>query len=299
MRYFLFLLFLFSGGLIAQELNCKVQVLAPQVQGSERRVFETLQNAIFEFMNNTKWTDDAFTLDERVDCNIMINITKRNNDDFDANISVQARRPVFNTSYNSILCNILDNDFSFRYLEYQPLEFSLNAFNSNLTSTLAFYAYMILGIDYDSFALEGGTPHFVKAQQIVANAQASGGMEEAGWKAHRSIRNRYWLIENLMHQTFFPIREATYVLHRKGLDNMTVNMDESREEILKVLEKLRSVHKLKPTSYNMQVFFNAKAEEMVSIFSKALPDKKQKAVQILSEIDPGNLGKYQKILSSN
>jgi hypothetical protein len=299
MRYFIFLIFLIAGAVKAQELNCKVQVLAPQVQGSERRVFETLQNAIFEFMNSTKWTEDAFTLDERIDCNIMINITRRNNDDFDANISVQARRPVYNTSYNSILCNIQDNDFSFRYMEYQPLEFSLNAYNSNLTSTLAFYAYFILGIDYDSFAMEGGSPHFLKAQQIVANAQTSAGMEEAGWKAHRSIKNRYWLIENMMHQTFAPIREATYVVHRKGLDNMTVNMEEAREEILKVLEKLRTVHKLKPTSYNMQVFFNAKADEMVSVFSKAMPDKKQKAVQVLSEVDPGNLGKYQKILSGN
>jgi hypothetical protein len=284
----------------AQELNCTVQVLSQQVQGTENRVFQTLETGIFEFMNNTKWTSDAFTMDERIECSIMINVTDRiSNDEFRATISIQSRRPVYKTSYNSVMLNYSDNDFTFRYLEYQPLEFSINAYNSNLTSVLAYYAYMIIGLDYDSYALQGGTPHFQKAQTVVANAQGTGGNEEAGWKAHLSIKNRYWYVENMTNLTFEPIRSANYIIHRKALDKMTENMEDARKEVIDALEALKTVHKIKPTSYNMQVFFNAKADEMVNIFSKAMPSDKQKAVQILSEIDPGNLNKYQKILTSN
>ncbi|MDQ3191823.1 MAG: DUF4835 family protein [Bacteroidota bacterium] len=284
----------------AQELNCTVQVLSQQVQGTENRVFQTLETGIFEFMNNTKWTTDAFTMDERIECSIMINVTERvSNDEFKATISIQSRRPIYKTSYNSVMLNYSDNDFTFRYLEYQPLEFSINSFNSNLTSVLAYYAYIIIGLDYDSFSLQGGTPYFQKAQTIVANAQGTGGSEELGWKAHLSIKNRYWYVENMINLTFEPIRSANYIIHRKALDKMTENMEDSRKEVIDALETLKTVHKIKPTSYNMQVFFNAKADEMVNIFAKAMPSDKQKAVQILSEIDPGNLSKYQKILTSN
>ncbi|HET6244073.1 MAG: DUF4835 family protein [Bacteroidetes bacterium] len=301
MRKLIFVfLFLIATAVSSQELNCTVQVLSQQVQGTETRVFQTLETAIFEFMNNTKWTGDAFTMDERIECSIMINVTERiSNDQFKATMSIQSRRPIFNTSYNSVMLNYNDNDFTFKYLEYQPLEFSLNAFNSNLTSVLAFYAYIIIGLDYDSFALQGGTPHFQKSQTIVANAQGTGGNEEAGWKAHLSIKNRYWYVENMINLTFEPIRSANYIIHRKALDKMSENMDEARLEVINALEGLKTVHKIKPTSYNMQMFFNAKSDEMVSIFTKAMPAEKQKAVQILSEIDPGNLTKYQKILTAN
>ena len=284
----------------AQEFNCTVQVLSQQVQGTDNRVFQTLETALFEFMNNTKWTSDAFTIDERIECSIMINVTKRvSNDEFEGTISVQSRRPVYNTSYPSVMFNHTDNDLTFRYLEYQPLEFSINAFNSNLTSVLAYYAYMIIGLDYDSFSLQGGSPYFQKAQTIVANAQSTAGSEEKGWKAHTSLKNRYWYVENMMNLTFEPIRTANYVIHRKGLDMMSQNIEEARGEVLKAIEGLKTIHKIKPTSFNMQIFFNAKADEIVNIFSKAMPAQKQKAVQILSEIDPGNITKYQKILSSN
>jgi hypothetical protein len=300
MRKFLTLvLVLLSGAVSAQELNCKVQVLAQQIQGVERRVFETLQNSIFEFMNNRKWTDDNFTIDERIECSIMINVTEKiSNDEFKATITIQSRRPIYKTSYHTTLFNHNDVAFQFRYMEFQPLEFSVNNHASNLTSILAFYAYIIIGLDYDSFSLNGGTPYFQKAQTVVANAQAISGPEENGWKAHQGIRNRYWFIENLLNLTFQPLRDANYIIHRKALDTMTENPETAREEVLKALEGLKNIHKIKPGSFNMQLFFNAKADEMVNIFQKAMPDKKQKVVTLLSELDAGNISRYQKILQN-
>jgi hypothetical protein len=299
MRKLLIILFiLFAGNISAQELNCRVQVVSQQIQGVERRIFETLQTSIFEFMNNRKWTDDNFTTDERIECSIMINIQERiSNDEYRATIAVQSRRPIFKSSYHTTMFNFSDPDFVFKYLEYQPLEFSLNNHASNLTSVLAYYAYLIIGNDYDSFSQNGGSPHFQKAQAIVANAQSTSGPEERGWKAHTSIRNRYWIMENMMNQVFQPIRDANYLIHRKAMDLMTENVDEPRDEVIKALEGLQKLHKIKPGSFNMQIFFNAKADEMVNIFIKAPGDKKQKAVTILSEIDPGNISKYQKILT--
>jgi hypothetical protein len=300
MRKLLLIIFVvFTGQLSAQELNCRVQVVSQQIQGVEKRVFETLQTSIFEFMNNRKWTDDSFTIDERIECSIMINITKAiSNDEFTATIAVQSRRPVYKSSYHTTMLNHIDADLQFRYLEFQPLEFSINNFNSNLTSALAFYAYLIIGIDYDSYALNGGTPHLNKAQTIVANAQGTNGPEEKGWKAHTSIRNRYWLIENMMNVTFQPLRDANYLIHRKGMDLLSEDIEEGRDEVFKAIEGLKAIHKIKPGSFNMQVFFNAKADEMVNVFIKAMPDKKQKSVQLLTEIDPGNIAKYQKILTN-
>ncbi|MBA3901255.1 MAG: DUF4835 family protein [Bacteroidetes bacterium] len=303
MRKLLFIFFIIFAGLAkqatAQELNCRVQVVSQQIQGVERRIFETLETSIFEFMNNRKWTDNTFSIDERIECSIMINITKAiSNDEFTATIAIQSRRPIYKSSYHTTMLNHIDADLQFKYLEFQPLEFSLNNFNSNLTSVLAFYAYFIIGIDYDSFGLNGGTPHLNKAQTIVANAQSTAGAEEKGWKAHTSIRNRYWLIENMMNATFQPLRDANYIMHRKGMDIMTEDIENGQGEVFKAMEGLKTIHKIKPGSYNMQVFFNAKADEVVNIFTMAAPATKQKSVQLLSEIDPGNIAKYQKILTN-
>ncbi|MBL7883559.1 MAG: DUF4835 family protein, partial [Bacteroidia bacterium] len=190
---------------VSQELNCKVQVLSQQIQGTEKRVFETLQTALFEFINNKKWTNDNFKLDERIECSILINVTERPSvDQFSATIQVQSRRPIFKSSYNSPLINFNDQDFQFKYLENQPLEFNDNMFTSNLTSVIAFYAYMILGLDYDSYSLNGGTPYLEKALQVVNNAQST---PEPGWRAFESNKNRYWLINNMLDAPFVGIRE--------------------------------------------------------------------------------------------
>ncbi|MCB0396953.1 MAG: DUF4835 family protein [Flavobacteriales bacterium] len=279
----------------AQELNCKVQVVSPQVQGSDRHIFETLQNAIFEFMNNRQWTNHRFTPEERIECNMLINITDRvSSDEFKATLSIQVSRPVYGTSYNTTLLNFNDNNFNFRYLEFQSMDFSDNMHQSNLTSMLAYYAYIVIGLDYDSFSDKGGSAYLLKAQNIVNNAQNA---QERGWKAFESTQNRYWLIENLLNPAFVPLRSCMYKYHRKGLDEMSEDIVSARTNILEGIEALRPVHNQKPSSYLMQVFFNAKSEEIINIFSKADPSQKKRVVQVLMIIDPANSGKYNKILS--
>lgn len=297
MRKYLILFFFVSViTSVAQELNCKVQVLSQQVQGTDKRVFTTLQTAIFEFMNNKKWTTDAFKLDERIDCSILINVTERPSTDvFIATIQVQSRRPVFKSSYNSVLLNYNDNDFQFTYLENQPLEFNENQFTSNLTSVLGFYAYMIIGMDYDTFSPSGGTNYLQKAQNVVNNAQSA---SEPGWRAFESNKNRYWLITNMLDAPFVNIRSCMYNYHRKGLDEMVTNKEGGRANILEALESLRKVHQARPLSFAMQVFFNAKSDEIINIFSGAFADEKSKVMTLLNDIDPTNSNKYQKIMAN-
>lgn len=296
LRGALLFLFLLSKISFSQELNCKVQVLSQQIVGTDKRVFETLQSAIFEFMNNKKWTTDAFKNIERIDCSILINITERPAiDQFKGTFQIQARRPVFKSSYNSVLLNNNDNDFSFSYLENQPLEFTENSHLSNLTSVLAFYAYFIIGLDYDSFALNGGTPYLQKALNIVNTAQSS---SDVGWKAFDGNKNRYWLINNMLDASFVPLRECTYKYHRLGLDVMTDNQEVGRDAISESLEGLKKVHEIKPLSFSVQVFFNAKADEIVNIYSNASNAEKGKLITLLNEIDPTNSNKYQKIITT-
>jgi len=287
-------------GLLAftQELNCTVQVISPlsDVTG-DQNVYNTLKNAVFEFVNTRKWTNDSYAPEERIECSMLLKITERiSTDEFSGSIQVQLRRPVYNTSYNSLLLNINDNDFKFKYIEFEPLEFSESTHMSELTSVLAFYIYIALGLDYDSFSLEGGDPFYQKAQTIVNNAQNS---RSKGWKAFENTNNRYWLIENLLNKVFQPLRSCIYQYHRKGLDNMTENIEKAREEITKSLDPIKKVYNEKPGAYLLQVFFNAKADELVDIYSKTFPDEKLRVVRLLSQIDPGNGNKYQKITRNN
>lgn len=277
----------------AQELNCTVSVLSPRIQISDKRIFTTLQTSIMDFMNNTKWSQDKFRQDEKIECSIQIEITEKlSTDDFNGTIQITSRRPVYNSSYNSPLLNYKDNDFKFRYVEYQTLEFNESGNNSNLISVLAYYAYIILGYDYDSYAPLGGTPFFTKAQTIVANSTNS---PEAGWKAFESQRNRYWLTENILNPIYRPVRNFSYDFHRKGLDTMVKNKDEATRIIMESMEKLRKVHADKPGSVIMKTLFDAKSEEMVNLFTGAAPDIKTNAVTILSEVDGSNSQKYSKI----
>ena len=279
----------------AQELNCSVQVLHSQIQSSDKRVFETLRNSIYEFMNNRKWTDDVFKTEERIECSMLINISEWIPPDvFKGTMQIQSRRPVYNSSYPALLLNFNDNNIDFRYLEDEPLEFSETSHISNLTSILAFYAYIIIGMDYDSFSLEGGTPYFQKAQTVVNNAQSA---SEEGWKAFKP-KNRYWLVEDILYQAYRPARECLYKYHRQGLDMMSENTESSRTAILESIELLEKVHIEKPNSFILQVFFDAKADELVSIFSESFPDEKPRVVSILSKIDPGHINKYQNILKN-
>jgi len=278
----------------AQELNCQVQVVSPQIQGTtEKRIFENLQKSVYEFLNNTKWTNDIYAIEERINCSMFINITEKlSTDEYKATIQIQSTRTIFKSSYNSVLFNHNDAEFQFRYVEFQPLDFSINQHMSNLTSVLAYYAYVILGMDYDSYSLNGGTPWWQKAQTIVANAQNA---PEKGWKSSESTKNRYWLVENMLQPTFAPLRDCIYKYHRLGFDIMYQDVEGGRAQVLQALQELEAVHNAKPLSFPMQIFFNAKSDEIVKLFSGGTQDEKAKVVPLLQKIDPGHGIVYQNI----
>jgi hypothetical protein len=281
----------------AQELKCNIQVNSQKIQGTNRTVFQTLQTAIYEFMNNTAWTNHVYGIDERIECNIMLNLTEQlGSDEYKGTLQVQSRRPVFNSSYNTTMLNFLDNNLHFRYLEYDKLEFSETSHLSNLTSILAFYAYIILGIDYDSFAYLGGTEYFQKAEKIVVNAQNA---PEKGWKAYEGNRkNRYWMVENMLNEKYKPVREAMYRYHRLGFDRMSDKVAEGRAEVAECMVSLQKVYRDKPDPYLffLQLFFDAKSDELVKVFSESFPTEKTRVVNILTEIDNANASKYKTIL---
>jgi hypothetical protein len=287
-----------SGILQAQELNCAVQVVAPTIQGTtEKRIFESLKTSVYEFMNNTHWTKDNFGAQERITLSILINITDELAvDQFKGSIQIQSNRPIYKSSFNATMLNYSDNDFQFNYIEAQPMDFIETTFGNNLTSVLAYYAYIAIAMDYDTFSLNGGTPYYQKAQQIVNNAQNAG---EHGWKAFESTsqKNRYWLVENAMNSTFAPLREAQYKYHRLGFDIMSTDITAGRNSVYDALLLIQKVYQEKPASFNLQVFFSAKSDELVKLYSGAFADEKAKAVALLKAIDPANSNKYDKIIA--
>lgn len=291
---YIFSIIFLAKSFYSQELNCQVSVVSVQVQGTtEKQIFEQLQKSIFEFMNNTRWTKDNYTTSERIDCSILINVTsKLSTDEYKATIQVQSRRPVFKSSYFSPVVNYIDENFVFKYQQFQQLEFNINTFANNLTSVLAFYAYVILANDYDTFSNLGGTEYYQKAQTIVANAQSA---SEMGWKSNESNKNRYWIVENALQPVFQPVRECQYQYHRLGLDIMNEKPDEGRKKILESTNLLLEVYRNRPASYIMELFFDAKVDEVVNIFSKGTPEEKSKAVENLTTVDPANSTKYFKI----
>lgn len=293
-NFILALVFVFPFAIQAQELNCKVSVLSQGIQLSDKRIFTTLETAVREFMNNRKWTNDQFKRDERIECNLTFNITKFTQpDEMSGTLQIQARRPVFNSNYGSLMLNFIDQDIVFRYLEYQPIEFADNAYVSSLSSIIGYYAYVILAMDYDSFSIEGGTPYWQKAQQTVINAQTDGGK---GWKGSDiPPRNRFWLTENYLNAVYRPLREANYLYHHMGMDNMYSKMDVAKLSIKDALTKIQTVNKQRPSSYNVQLFFNAKTDELVNIYKQATPTEKEDILKLLNELDPTNSNKYVKI----
>lgn len=297
-KYFVVFLLLISFSAVtqAQELRCNISISAQKIQGANRTMFETMQTDLYEFMNNRKWTDHQYAMDERIECNFFINLDEQiSSDEFKGSIQVQARRPVFNSSYETVLLNIKDNDFHAKYVEYQTLEFNETSNKDNLTNILAFYAYIVLGMDYDSFSPDGGTEYFQKAQMIVNNSQNA---REKGWKAYESERNRYWLVENLLNKSYSAFRNCTYQYHRQGLDLMADKAPEGRGVIAESLKSIQKVFRTRPSLYILQVFFDAKSDELVNIFSKSFPDERNRVVAILNECDPSNGSKYEKILKA-
>jgi len=301
-RYFLLIVLLSGTDLIySQELNCNVQVSAQKIQGSNRQVFESMQRDIYEFMNNMVWTNHVYSYAERIDCNILITLTDQfSADEFRGTIQIQLKRPIFNTTYNSTMLNFMDNNFQFRYVEFQPLEFDPNSYRSSLVSVLAYYAYMILGFDYDSFSTLGGTEFFQVAEKIVTNAQNA---SEPGWKPYDGSRNknRYWLVKNVLDKEYEGVRRFIHEYNVNGLDRMESRTTEARTSIAESLKLLQEVYRAKPDPYMylVQVILESKTDELVSIFSEAFPEEKSRVIQILVEIDPGNRTKYEKITAAN
>ncbi len=289
-------LLLWSGTVGGQELNMEVTVNAQQIGVSDKSVFNTLEEEVQKFMNSRKWIDDKFKENERIDCNMLITVNSYNSSThkFTASATIQSNRPVYNASYQSLLLNQVDENFSFEYQEFQPIVFNENSFKSNLSSLLAYYAYLIIGLDYDTFGKLDGTPYFEKAKTIVNNAQSSG---KKGWSPDDSKqKNRYWIIESLLNPNLEPYRKANYKYHRKGLDMMYDKAEKGRQNIFSALQQLNKVYQQRPQSVLFQIFFSAKYDELIGIFQEARPTVKQKAVQLLSKMDASHSKEYRNIL---
>jgi hypothetical protein len=292
MRFLIILLFVFSE-LNAQELICNIRVNANQIQTSDKKIFNSLQSDLYEFVNNTKWTNTNFQSEERIECSILINISKMiSNDEFEGSIQIQSTRPIYGTSYKSTLFNYQDNNFRFNYLEFQALEFTENTHLSNLTSVIGFYINIIIGLDFATFSEDGGMEYFGKAQKIVSNAQNA---PQKGWKAFESDRNRYWLAHDLADPRYSDYQRTLYAYHRLGLDKLAEEPDDARYEITESLESLKSVFRENPSAFILKLFFDAKSDEITKIYSEAFPNEQARIVNVLTEIDPTNSSKYQGI----
>ncbi len=297
MRSYLFVLLFIVSAAQAQELNCKVTVNADQIQTSDRSVFKDMERSMAAFMNSRKWTNDIYKPYEKINCSIFINISRMPSiGSFVANAQITAARPVFNSNYETVLLNFADREFEFEYIESQPMEYNDNAFITNLTSMLAFYAYTILAVDYDSFSEMGGNPYVQKMLLVVNNAQGS---NRPGWVALGSNRSRYSLLENMNNPQMADIRKGSYKYHRLALDSYDKNPDQSRDQVLDVLKTVKKVWNIYPNSILVISFFDAKSSELANIFgdSGASLNTKREAYDILTSMDPKRTV-YQKIVSN-
>jgi hypothetical protein len=292
----LFVCWITTSALHAQELNCTVNINATQIQISDRGIFSDMKQAIEQFMNTRKWTGDAYKQHEKINCNILITITKMPSiGNFNASVQIQSARPIYNSTYSSLVFNFADRDWEFEYIESLPLEYNDNAFTSNLTSMLAFYAYMVIGVDYDTFSELGGTPYFQRAQQVVIAAQNS---NRTGWQALGSNRNRYWISENFNNVQMVDLRKALYAYHRLALDNFENEPDKGRELILNGLRDIKKIRDINPNAIIIISFFDAKGKELANIFSAGNLQIRRQAYDIITSIDPSNRSMYEKMVSN-
>lgn len=285
----------FAFASLAQELNCKVIVNAEQIQTTDQAVFKDMERAFANFLNTRKWTNDTYKNHEKINCSIFLNITKMPSiGNFSANVQITAARPIYNSNYETVLFNFADREWEFEYIESLPLEYNDNTYISNLTSMLAYYAYIILGMDYDSFSELGGTPYFQKALTVVNNAQTS---NRPGWQSLGSNRNRYVLIENINNPQMLDLRKNTYRYHRLALDTYQQTPDQSRQVVLNALKSIKQVWTIYPNSIFIISFFDAKSAELVNIFSEASLNVKREAYDLLISLDPKR-NIYEKIMSN-
>lgn len=294
---FLFFVYFVRG----QEIQSKVTVNASRVgTQTDKKVFQTLQTALTNFVNTRKWTKETFQPNERIVCNFLLNVTAADNGNIQSTLTIQAARPVYNSSYESPLINFIDESVNFRYVEYQNLEFNENRVSgtdpaaSNLTAIFAYYINIILGLDFDSFSLRGGDPYFQKAQNIVNNAPD--GRDLSGWRAFDGQRNRYWLMENLTNSRYALLHDAMYSYYRLGMDNMYDNENDARNAIMNTLNLLNNVSKDAPNLMMLQFFFLGKSTEFIKIFKKAPADERSRALEMLARLDVSNANNYKQEL---
>lgn len=285
----------------AQELQARFTVIASKVSTQvDKKTFVTLQNALTNFLNTRRWTGDAFQQQEKIQCNFLLTIDQdKGNNVFKGKLTVQAARPVYNSSYESPIMNFMDDNVTFRYVEFQPVEFNENRVQgndplvANLSAVLAYYVNIILGLDYDSFSLRGGDPYFQKAWNIVNNAPENGDI--GGWKSFESQRNRYWLAENFNNNRYALIHDAIYAYYRSGLDIFYENEDAGRTGVFNCLNYLNTINTENPNSMVLQFFFQGKSNELVKVFSKGTADLKTRARDILTRLDVTNSAAYKEL----
>ncbi len=278
----------------AQEFNARVVVDFSQInQGpTDKQLFTNLQTQIGEFLNNRKWTSDQFSPIERINVNISLIIDQRSNNKFAGKMQIQASRPVYNSSYNTVLFNFNDQDISFDYIEFQQMEFNDATFTDNITQIFAYYAYVILGFDYCSFEQDAGFTYFNKALNVLNNAQSSGG---PGWRSNEKLTNRYWYITNILNKTYAAVFSGLYKYHRLGLDKMYEDTNAGKTIILEALDMMNKSFQNKPGSIFQQTLMNTKSEELINIFKPASNAEKQKFLTLINSLDPTNGLKYQRI----
>lgn len=294
---------LFAGNpIIAQELNAKVTVNSSRVGNTvSKNVFQTLQNALTNFLNNRKFTSDKFLPNEKIDCNFLLNLDQTTEANvYTASLTIQAARPIFNSSYLSPIVNFRDEDISFKYVEFQQLEFNENRVSgtdaqaSNLTAVFAYYVNIILGLDYDSYSLKGGNPYFMKAQNIVNNAPEARGI--TGWKAFDGVRNRYWLVENLLNSRYAIIHDIVYNYYRLAFDKLYEDENGARGQMMNVLNLLSNFNNDNPNTMINQFFFQGKSNELIKLFSKAPQQDRARASEMLQKMDITNAARYKEEL---
>jgi hypothetical protein len=295
-KYLLAFLLSYSliGVLHAQELKVDITVNTPRIQLVDPAVFATLKTSIQEFMNNQRWTDEVFDLDERIEVTIQLTINNEfSQNSFGAEMSIQAARPVYGSNFKTSILMHVDKDITFTYDQFQPIVYSRTAYVDNLSSILSFYAYIILGYDADTFAKNGGEPYFLIAQDIVNMIPTQG--SQKGWRPQDGQRARYWILENALNPNFRPMREAAYLYHIKGLDEMHRDANKGKVNIVKALDDIAQIAKIHRNSMAVQLFANAKNTEIVEVFKVADIPMKRQVQDLMGLIDPANSSRYRQI----
>ncbi len=280
----------------AQELRCRVNIQYNEIANADKDMYNTLRSTMEEFMNAQSWTNHSYEEQEKIEVKLNLRVTSQSSKNFAGTLQIQSSRPVYNSTYTTTLFNHVDDKISFQYEENEPIEFSENAFVSNLSSILSYYAYIVIGIDYDTFSPNGGIEFFQKAQNVVTAAQAN---DEAGWSSSsRDDKTRYWLVENLLNSSYSAFHTALYKYHRLGLDTMYDKPENGRKEVYNAVAELEKVFKLKPSSYLLTAFFYAKKDEIVQMYSEGNPDEKNRMVTLAKKLNPANVNDYDKIKST-